>query len=70
MISAHYNVTKYPFRTLIEGALGHEDLEQLHTHYNYAPFTMENNSDTELHNRFMERFVRAGQTLKLYTISS
>lgn len=61
MRSESYNVVEYPFRILIEEALGHEELEQLHTHYVYEPFTMENNSDTELHNRFYGK-VRSGWT--------
>jgi hypothetical protein len=56
-----YSIVKYPFRDLIEEALGHEDLEQLHTHYDYAPFTMENNSDTVPHNNFYNK-IRGGWT--------
>ena len=48
MRTEKYDISQYPFRTLIEDALGHKDLEQLHTYYDYEPFTMENNSDTVL----------------------
>jgi hypothetical protein len=56
-----YNTRTYPFRTLIEEAVGHKDLELLHTHYDYAPFTMENNSDTVPHNNFYNK-IREGWT--------
>ena len=56
-----YNVAKYPFRDLIEEALEHKDLEKLHTYYDYAPFTMENNSDTIPHNKFYSK-IRSGWT--------
>ena len=46
MRKERYDIARYPFRMLIEDALGHKDLEQLHTYYDYEPFTMENNSDT------------------------
>jgi len=50
-----YDVEKYPLRALVCEALGTEDLENLHEHYNYAPFTMENNSNTVLHDRFYDK---------------
>jgi hypothetical protein len=55
----NYSIKKYPFRELVENALGHDDLEKLHTQYIYEPFTMENNSNTELHDRFYNK-LRAG----------
>lgn len=56
-----YDISQYPFRQLIEDALGHKDLEQLHTYYDYEPFTMENNSDTVPHNNFYSK-IRSGWT--------
>ena len=50
-----YNIEKYPLRALVCDALGTEDLENLHEHYSYAPFTMENNSNTVLHDRFYNK---------------
>ena len=56
-----YDIEKYPLRKLVREALEHDDLEALHEHYNYAPFTMENNSNTVLHDRFYDK-LRAGWT--------
>ena len=54
-----YDIKKYPIRKLVCEALGYEELEKLHEHYNSAPFTMENNSNTEVHDRFYDK-LRAG----------
>lgn len=51
----HYDIDKYPFRELVKNALGHDDLEDLHQQYVYEPFTMDNNSNTELHDRFYNK---------------
>lgn len=59
MKTYRYSVEKFPFRHLVEDALGHGDLENLHAQYVYEPFTMDNNSDTELHDRFYNK-LRAG----------
>ena len=64
-----YDAEKYPFRSLIEEALGHEDLEQLHTHYDYAPFTMETTPIRYRTITSTARFDLGGQTLSFYTTS-
>ncbi len=50
-----YDAHSYDFRELVEQALGHSDLEKLHEQYVYEPFTMDNNSNTELHDRFYNK---------------
>ena len=55
MRKEQYDIEKYDFRSLVCEALKHKDLEDLHKHYSYAPFTMENNSNTVLHDRFYDK---------------
>ena len=59
MRKEQYDADEYSIRSLVCEALGYEDLESLHEHYSYAPFTMDNNSDTVLHDRFYDK-LRAG----------
>lgn len=55
MRKEQYDADEYSIRSLVCEALGYEDLENLHEHYSYAPFTMDNNSETELHDRFYNK---------------
>jgi len=56
---SQYNIDEFDFRSLVCGALGHFVLEDLHEHYSYEPFTMENNSNTILHKKFYDK-IRSG----------
>ena len=50
-----YDIKEYPFRDLVERGIGHDNLESLHMQYVYEPFTMDNNSNTEMHDRFYNK---------------
>jgi len=52
-----YDTKKFPFQNLVKDVFQVEDLEKLHTHYNYPTgmCTMEDNSNSLYHQRFYDK---------------